>query len=221
MSWGAYLLGYLLMCWGGTIASHLLLGLPPPQLYLLAPWINYSLVHLLLTVFFHYVPTPDPFFTNLLLCPLDGLLRANSVTLALSLLSRPSINPLLVASPLFHFILGAAASSGGGLLGGTLSLWTDDWHFSTPPPLRSAVWGIWSTLDVWGGGVVAATYSMLTDHPAFVPVHLANASSYSPHTPHDAKVWATALMIALFALRVAAAAAATPVAAKKPVKKTN
>ncbi|KAJ6475282.1 hypothetical protein C8R47DRAFT_1220751 [Mycena vitilis] len=203
LSWGAHMFGFLLMCWGGSLSTHFLVSLPPPQLYAVGPWINYSAVHLLFTVLFHYFPIPDSSFTNSFLFPLDGLLRANSIGHALSLLALPSVNPLLVSSPLFHFILGAAASAGGGLLGGTLSLWTPDWHFSTPPPLRTGVWGLWSTLDIWAGGVAAATCGILTAHPAFLPLRTSVVShGAKPFSVIDAKATAAAVLIFFFALRV-------------------
>ncbi|KAF7361976.1 hypothetical protein MVEN_00542600 [Mycena venus] len=99
LSWGAHMFGFLLMCWGGSFASHMLLSLPAPQLYALGPWINYSAVHLFFTVLFHYFPIPDLSLTNTVLFPLDGLLRVNSVLHSLSHLANPSVNPLLVASP--------------------------------------------------------------------------------------------------------------------------
>ncbi|CAK5281496.1 unnamed protein product [Mycena citricolor] len=184
-----------LFCWGGSIASHVLLSLPPPQLYMLGPWINYSAVHLCLTFIFQYIPVPDPAQTNLLLFPLDGLLRANSVLQTLSLLSRPGVSPLLVQSPLFHFILGMTASAGGGLLGGTLSLTSETWTFSTPPPLRTGVFGLWSTHDMWAGGIVAVIYGSLTSHPAFANVLSVTLSTSS------ARASSVAVMIAFFGAR--------------------
>ncbi|KAJ7262264.1 hypothetical protein B0H12DRAFT_1105035 [Mycena haematopus] len=221
LSWGAHMAGFLLMCWGGTFTSHLLLSLPPPQLYAIHPWINYSAVHLFLTVLFHYLPIPDTSITNAFLFPLDGLLRATSVVHALSHLANPSVNPLLVASPLFHFFLGAGASAGGGLLGGTLNLWTSNWHFSTPPPLRTGVWGVWSTLDIWAGGVVASVYSALTAHPAFLPLRESIAPpGAAPLSVRDARAVSAALMIVLFGLRVYAVnTAAKPTVVTKPSEK--
>ncbi|KAJ7647412.1 hypothetical protein FB45DRAFT_733343 [Roridomyces roridus] len=211
LSWGAHLFGYLLMCWGGSLGAHLMLSLPPPQLYALGPWINYSTVHLLFTLLFHYFPLPDPSLTNTILFPLDGLLRANSVLHTLSLLSLPSVSPLLAASPLAHFILGAVASAGGGLLGGTLNLWTPNWQFSTPPPLRTGVWGVWSTLDIWAGGIVALTYGALTGHPALAPLRASLVSEKAlVLTVSDARASAAALMIFFFGLRVAATLAPAP-----------
>ncbi|KAJ7703288.1 hypothetical protein B0H17DRAFT_1042603 [Mycena rosella] len=215
LNWGQHILGFLLMCWGGSLASHLLLSLPPPQLYAPGPWINYSAVHLLFTVLFHYFPIPNTFLTNAVLFPLDALLRANSVIHTMSLLAVPSVNPLLVTSPLFHFILGAAASAGGGLLGGTLSLWTPNWQFSTPPPLRTGVWGIWSTLDIWAGGMVASTYSVLTAHPAFLPIRASIVSQTEPWSTIDAKHASAAVMIFFFGLRIASAILPPPPQAAK------
>ncbi|KAJ6593816.1 hypothetical protein B0H19DRAFT_1092110 [Mycena capillaripes] len=218
LSWGAHMVGFLLMCWGGSFATHFLLSLPPTQLYAPGPWINYSAVHLLFTVLFHYLPIPDPSLSNAFLFPLDALLRANSITHAISLLALPSVDPLLVASPLFHFILGAAASAAGGLVGGTFSLWTPNWHLSTPPPLRTGVWGVWSTLEIWAGGIVASTYSVLTAHPAFLPFRAYIISQDAkPLPPLDAKAVAAGVMISLYALRVAALTM-SPRAAKPAAK---
>ncbi|KAJ7188359.1 hypothetical protein C8R46DRAFT_1054545, partial [Mycena filopes] len=198
LSWGAHFLGFLLMCWGGSLASHLLLSLPPPQLYAPGPWINYSTVHILFTVLFYYLPIPNTSLTNAVLFPLDALLRANSILHTLALLNVPSVHPLLAASPFFHLIL--------GLMGGTFSLWTPNWQFSTPPPLRTGVWGVWSTLDIWGGAVVAATYSVLTGHPAFLPLRTSFSSQDAkPLSVSNAQTTAAAVMVVLFGLRVGAA----------------
>ncbi|KAJ7084301.1 hypothetical protein B0H15DRAFT_848566 [Mycena belliarum] len=224
LSWGAHILGFLLMCWGGSFASHLLLSLPPPQLYAFGPWINYSAVHLLVTVLFHYLPIPDPSLANTVLFPFDGLLRANAVIQIVSLLTLPSVNPVLVASPLFHFILGAAASASGGLLGGTLSLWTPNWQFSTPPPLRTGVWGLWSTLDIWAGGAVASLYGVLTAHPAFLPLRASVTSQALPMSALDARVVSAMFMITMFGLRVfvpAIAPSPKPVPEKRSATKVK
>jgi len=201
------MLGFLLMSWGGSLASHSLLSLPPPQLYAAGPWINYSAVHLLFTLVFHYFPVPDPSFSNAILSPLDGLLRANRVLYTTTLLANPSVNQLLVGSPLFHFILGAAASAGGGLVGGSFSLWTPDWQFSMPPPLRTDSWGLWSTLDIWAGGVVALTYGTLTAHPAFQPLraYLTLAEVNIP----AARAISASVMVALYAIRAVLATVPT------------
>nr|GAT57622.1 predicted protein [Mycena chlorophos] len=213
---GANLSGFLLTCWGGSLASHLLLGLYPPQLYLLGPWINYSAVHLVASFLLSSVSIPDLARTNAYLFPLDGLLRANAVLHTLSLLDVPTVNPVLVASPLFHFILGAAVSSGGGLVGGTFSLWTPNWHFSTPPPLRAGQWGIWGTLDIWAGGVVTLVYDALTAHPA-----CAGILSIEPVSVPTARSLAATLMIVLFGLRVLASPRPRPQSKAEEEKKAQ
>ncbi|KAF7315361.1 hypothetical protein MIND_00050700 [Mycena indigotica] len=219
LSVGANLIGYLIMCWGGSLAVHMLLSLPPPHLYTFAPWLNYAAVHLLVSSLLSYLPIPDPAHANALLFPLDGLLRTNSVLQAVSLLNlSKNLNPLLSESPLFHFILGAAASSGGGLLGGTLGVWTSNWQVSTPPPLRIGVWGVWSTLDIWAGGVIACVYGLLTAHPAFLPLR-ALLTSQKAATIHTARTLSAALMIAFFGLRVLATSPKAPVVQKKPGQK--
>lgn len=99
-----------------------------------------------------------------ILFPLDAVLRTNSVVWTLSLLTAPSVHPQYVNSPLTHLILGALASAGGGLSAATLSTWTPNWSFRTPPVLQRGA-GAFGTLDVWGGALVGA-YSPFP-YPAF------------------------------------------------------
>ncbi|KAK7040728.1 hypothetical protein VNI00_009634 [Paramarasmius palmivorus] len=175
IGWKAYLVGFLIMSWGGMLGTHFLLNLPPPPLYTIHPYINYLGVHLLLTVVFSIFP--DAASTDLLptydlfLFPLDAILRVNAITSSLALLSpsnahSPHVNQLLASSPFFHLILGAVASAGGGVSAATLSVWTSHWAFSTPVFLRPAA-GWLGTLDLWGGSIVAFVYSLTTAHPAF------------------------------------------------------
>ncbi|KAL1757721.1 hypothetical protein FB107DRAFT_272712 [Schizophyllum commune] len=170
MPWATYIAGYLIMCWGGTLTAHFLCGLPPPQLYSFHPYINYVAVHLALTLLFSVFPQllTHPKLLDTALLPIDASMRTNAVTGALALLQHPRTAPELVTSPLFHLILGAAGSAGGGVLAGTFGLWSSEWQFNTPVFLRGG--GAMATLDLWGGSVVAAVYSTFSLHPAFAPV---------------------------------------------------
>lgn len=170
LPWATYIAGYLIMCWGGTLTAHFLCGLPPPQLYSIHPYINYVAVHVALTMLvaiFPQILSQNKFIDTALL-PIDALLRTNAVTGALSLLQNPTVAPELAASPLFHAILGAAGSAGGGVAAGTLNLWSPDWQLGTPVLLRGR--GAMATLDVWGGALVAAVFSTVSLHPAYAPV---------------------------------------------------
>ncbi|TFK36307.1 hypothetical protein BDQ12DRAFT_634386 [Crucibulum laeve] len=176
LSWGTYIAGYLIMCWGGTLITHFMLGLPPPMLYSFHPYINYLTVHVVFTALFSVFPsllyTPA---IDTILFPLDALLRTNAVTMTLGLLASPTVNPVYVNSPLTHLILGALASAGGGLSAATLSTWTPNWTVGTPPILRAGA-GLWGTLDVWGGALVAFIYSSVTS-PVFASFSLASLLS--------------------------------------------
>ncbi|KAJ7596013.1 hypothetical protein C8J56DRAFT_923826 [Mycena floridula] len=216
LSWGTHLIGYLVMCWAGMVGSHVLLGIPPPILYSIHPWINYLGVHLFMTFVFDIHPellgSPmlgNPFF------PLDAILRSNAVTLTLSHLSSPNIDPRLSGSPVFHIILGAVVSCAGGGAAATLGTWTPTWSFSTPVFLRPEA-DFWSLLDVWGGSVVAVVYGIMTAHPAFAP------AAAQLHTPivGDAggKALATYVLIALFGARVYFTSSSKPAAAKEEKK---
>ncbi|KAF4566255.1 hypothetical protein AB1N83_010900 [Pleurotus pulmonarius] len=181
-SWGTYVVGYLIMAWGGSVISHILLSLPPPQLYSIQPYINYLTVHFFLTAFFQQFPSAlNPRTLDTLLFPLDAFLRVNSITSTVAMLSPTSaisgtINPLLAASPLTHCILGAVASSGGGQTASMLNVWSDTWSLSPPaflrgtplPGLRGWFVGSLDTLDVWGGALIAVIYDILTAHPSFL-----------------------------------------------------
>jgi hypothetical protein len=153
--------------------THHLLGVPPPVLYSFHPYINYLAVHLALTFVFHIFPTalhPPTFDT--ILFPVDALVRTGAITGTLSLLAvsaNSPIHPLLIRSPLTHLIIGALASSGGGITASTLSTWSPLWVFSTPPILRAGT-GIWGSVDFWGGSLVTAIYGVTTHHEAFADV---------------------------------------------------
>ncbi|KAF9562052.1 hypothetical protein CPC08DRAFT_706933 [Agrocybe pediades] len=219
LSWGTYIVGFLIMSWGGGLISHFLLGLPPPMLYSFHPTINYVGVHLFLTALFTIFPNLlNPTFLDTLLWPIDTLLRANAVTATLGLLSYPSVHREYRDSALTHLLIGAIASSGGGLSASTLSTWAPNWSFSTPPVLRAGA-GWVGTLDVWGGALVALIYSSATGHPAFASVRtyatlLLSSPLVSltrkPHADSDfppldalgAKSLATAVLGVFFAARV-------------------
>ncbi|KAF8877941.1 hypothetical protein CPB84DRAFT_1966259 [Gymnopilus junonius] len=171
LSWGTYIFGFLIMAWGGGLLSHFWLGLPPPMLYSFHPAINYISVHLFFTLLFQAFPDLlYPPILDTVFWPVDALLRANAVTLTLGLFASPNVHPDYRNSPLAHFLLGAIASSGGGLSAATFSLWSPNWTFSTPPPLRAGA-GWAGTLDIWGGSLVALIYSSTTHHPAFTSLH--------------------------------------------------
>ncbi|KAL0574706.1 hypothetical protein V5O48_007264 [Marasmius crinis-equi] len=143
IGWKAYLAGFLIMSWGGMLISHFLLNLPPPPLYTVKPYLNYLSVHFFVTFLTSIYPqllSPQNLPTyDAVLFPLDAVLRVNAITSTLDLISsNPAVNPLLKSSPLFHLIIGAVSSAGGGVSAGTLATWTSQWAFSTPVFLRSA-----------------------------------------------------------------------------------
>lgn len=87
-----------------------------------------------------------PLFDTVLF-PMDALIRLNSVASALDK-QNAHPNPKIADSPLFSFIIGAIASSGGGVTAATFGVWGPEWSFTTPTFLRSSLLG---TVDVWGG----------------------------------------------------------------------
>ncbi|KAF9530699.1 hypothetical protein CPB83DRAFT_154790 [Crepidotus variabilis] len=158
LSWGQYITGFLIMSWGGTILSCLLLGLPAPMLYSVHPFINYVSVHLFCTALFTTFPNLlSPALLDTTLWPIDALLRTNGIIATLGLFSHPSVHPEYKNSALTHLITGAIASAAGGVSVGTIGGFTSNWTFGTPPFLRAGA-GWAGTLDLWGGALVGNPY---------------------------------------------------------------
>ncbi|KAF5390254.1 hypothetical protein D9757_002912 [Collybiopsis confluens] len=200
-----------------------------PVLYAYQPWINYLAVHLLLTAAFSAapsLPTNAELLSSLdlVLFPLDAILRTNAITSTLAHLSPGSqlISPILSHSPLFHFVLGCTASSGGGISAATLGVWNPNWGSGgfTPAFLRkgprSPFNSILNTLDVWGGGVVAVIYGISTSHIAFHPLvvylspyirvfSLIDTKEIKPLSPLGGKSLAAAALMVLFGVRALSA----------------
>ncbi|KAF8629798.1 hypothetical protein AX15_003269 [Amanita polypyramis BW_CC] len=204
LSWLTYLAGYLIMSWGGNIFSHLLVGLPPPTFYSVDLYTNYLSTHLFFTALFNYYPNLlNARLLDTILFPLDALLRTNSITSSITLLTGPGVNPVYAASPLTHLLLGAVASSAGGLSAATLRTWTPEWSLGMPPVLKEGA-GVWGTLDVWGGALVALVHGIATSHPAFSS--FTDTLGFAPGTvvlsPLGAKSLGAIVLTLLFGLRV-------------------
>ncbi|KAJ4486169.1 hypothetical protein J3R30DRAFT_3444721 [Lentinula aciculospora] len=232
LGWKGYIGGFCLMSWGGMVFSHILLNLPPPVLYAPQPWVNYISVHLFLTFVFSLMPfflvDTDLLSTvDLVLFPLDAMLRVNAVVGTLAHLSPGSpsyeaIKPALINSSLFHFIIGCTASAGGGATAATLGVWTPTWGSGgfTPVFLKkgpgSPLSGALSTLDIWGGGLVAVVYGFATSHTAFRPFlsilspyfyafTLVDVHNVKQFSSVESKSIAAAVLMALFGIRAVAA----------------
>ncbi|KAJ3837433.1 hypothetical protein F5878DRAFT_216424 [Lentinula raphanica] len=246
LGWKSYIGGFCIMSWGGMVFSHIFLNLPPPVLYAIQPWVNYISVHLIFTAVFSLMPflvvDADLLSTvDLILFPLDALLRVNAIVGALSHLSPQSpsyelVSPALINSPLFHFILGCTASAGGGVTAATLGVWNPSWGSGgfTPIFLRKGPPSLFrnalSTLDIWGGGLVAVIYSLSTSHAAFRPM-LSALSPYiyaftlvdiqeKPFSHLEGRSFAAAVLMMLFGIRalVAKLQTSAPAATTKKEK---
>ncbi|KAF7984301.1 hypothetical protein HWV62_15271 [Athelia sp. TMB] len=211
--WSAYLAGFFILAWGGGVSSHVLLGLPPPQLYSARPWVGYLAVHLALTFLgpllkFEKIP---PRVMDTLCLPIDTLLRVISIFSALNLLtpapgSPLQVNPLLAASPIVPLFLGAIASSGGGTLASALSVWEPEWRLRSPGWMRAGV-GLRGSVDVWGGAVAAGVWCFLAGQQPFyqnlrVTVYEVLGVKPTVVDAGDARAVATLVLGTLFAWRV-------------------
>ncbi|KIY52119.1 hypothetical protein FISHEDRAFT_35661 [Fistulina hepatica ATCC 64428] len=208
LTWSAYITGFLIMCWGGGLISHALLALPPPQLYSFGPYINYLTIHLCFTALTHMFPSilNHNKALDTLLFPVDALVRTKAIIGTISLLGLPEVDPVLAESPLAHLILGAIGSSGGGVMAATLSTWTTQWSFSTPIFLRPGVGWI-DTIDVWGGALVAAVYSIFSLQSTFYPVFITSLDQQVINLKLalsfiDAQAFSGLVLTILFGIRV-------------------
>lgn len=219
------------------MTSHVLLSLPPPPLYSFQPYINYLSTHLLLTLLFNYFPTllDNAQTLDTFVFPLDAILRVNSITSTLNLLSPTEFdplqpptptpitispnNPLLYTSPLFRLILGAVACAGGSVSASTLSTWTSDWRLTTPTFLSplSHGWkaGALGSLDVWSGALAGLIYDTLTACPAYQGL-LIRIPALSVMEPVEAKAVAVLFLSGCHAWKVSVSASDS--AGKKGVK---
>jgi len=203
MPWATYLAGFLVMCWGGSVWSHILLGLYPPQLYSVHPWISYLSVHLLLTgILPHIHSAISPRILDTVLFPIDSVLRLTSITMSLSLVQSHS-DPRLSQSVFLQLLIGAVASAGGGVTAATFGVWTSEWNFGTPVVLKS---GWVESVDVWGGIIAAFTYGLLTtSHPTYQYfLHFLSITSHPGPvlTALGARSTATIVLASIFLWRV-------------------
>ncbi|KAF8326868.1 uncharacterized protein EI90DRAFT_3069359 [Cantharellus anzutake] len=167
--------GFLLMCWGGTLGVHSLLSLPPPQILSLHPYINYLTPHVFLsTLFSQAFPSPSLLkFIDTVLPMVDAILRTGGITSSIHLALTHPTHPQLRSSLFLQLLLGAVASAGGGVLAGTLNVFSAHWSFTTPPFLRSNTpsGSFLGTLDIWSGSVVSLIYGFLIgSHPSYAPI---------------------------------------------------
>ncbi|KIJ98384.1 hypothetical protein K443DRAFT_680814 [Laccaria amethystina LaAM-08-1] len=215
LSWGTYIVGYLITCWAGGLLSHFLLGLPPPMLYSFDPYITYITVHLVSTLLFTLFPflLSSPILIDTLLFPLDALLRANTVSLTLAHLSLSSSSriPLQYAlSPFSHLLFGSIAVASGGIALSTFSLASSQWSLSTPHVLKSTA-GLWDSTDVWAGALAAYIHGSTTHHPAFtfdstskLQYPSAILGGHLPFDAQTAKSLTASVLVAIYATRVVA-----------------
>jgi len=166
LSWGQDLAGYLLMCWGGSLAVNLILGLPAPQLVSPTPWIVYPSVHILFSLLFHFLPLPRPQTLDTILPSVDALTRSFPITLAVDAV-RTHPNPLIRQSFVAQLVVSAWASAGGSILATTLGVSNPQWQLATPSILAGGA-GILPSTDVWAGILAGLTYGICTlSHPHY------------------------------------------------------
>ena len=158
----ANLVGFLLMAWGGSIVSHILLSLPIPQLLSFTPLLVYATTHFCLPDIRNLpsLKTLDSIFPLV-----DALLRTTAIAAGVEA-CRNHPSPAISGSLSIQLFIGAVASSAGGISAQTLSVWEPSWRLSRPIFLQEGT--MLAGTDVWSGTLVAAIYGCLTaSHPQY------------------------------------------------------
>ncbi|KAI8452366.1 hypothetical protein BY996DRAFT_6431870 [Phakopsora pachyrhizi] len=173
-SFTADLAGFLLMSWGGSIVSCILLGLPMPQLLSFTPILVYSSIHLAMPSFKH-LPTAKTLDTILPL--LDALIKTSTVAAGVDM-CRNHEKRIVAESLSIQLFIGAISASGGGILSQTMSVWEPSWRLCRPHFLQEG--SILAGTDVWSGALTAGIYGYLTSsHPFYTRSKPDSSSAYS------------------------------------------
>ncbi|WWC59310.1 uncharacterized protein I303_101861 [Kwoniella dejecticola CBS 10117] len=159
----ADLFGYLVLAWGGSTVTTMILNQPPSWLISPTPWIIYPVVYTLLIptgLSRYFVDTCPAILFNLLGACVDGMTRGTTITSLGSLISSSSLDGGQNDLNLWTYVLlSALAISSGGLMVGTLGLNETTWRLGTPNLLKG---GILNTLDAWGASLVGVLWLILT-----------------------------------------------------------
>ncbi|KAA1113379.1 hypothetical protein PGT21_029865 [Puccinia graminis f. sp. tritici] len=197
----ADLAGFLLMAWGGSIISHILLNLPIPQLLSFSPFLVYATTHMSLPDLgsLPSLKTLDSLFPLV-----DGLLRTASIAAGVEA-CRNHGSPAIRESLSIQLFIGAVASSGGGISAQTLSVWEPSWRLNRPAFLQEGT--LLAGTDVWSGALVAAIYGCLSaSHPHYSSlIGLLYSSSFTNSpilSPTDAKATAASILTLIYCWRV-------------------
>ncbi|POW00599.1 hypothetical protein PSHT_12975 [Puccinia striiformis] len=141
----ANLVGFLLMAWGGSIVSHILLSLPIPQLLSFTPLLVYATTHFCLPDIRNLpsLKTLDSIFPLV-----DALLRTTAIAAGVEA-CRNHPSPAISGSLSIQLFIGAVASSAGGISAQTLSVWEPSWRLNRPIFLQEGT--MLAGTDVWSG----------------------------------------------------------------------
>ncbi|KAL7415155.1 hypothetical protein BDY24DRAFT_413830 [Mrakia frigida] len=155
------LVGYLVMAFGGSFLTSLLLRSPPSILLspLLLPL--YTLIYLLLPTRFLLSLVPS-LPLNFSLSLLDATNRILSISTLLARLNLPTTNATAAS-----FFLAGLGTVGGGLVCSMFGLWEEEWTVQTPALVKvlSGMEGweafLWGGMDFWGAGAMSVLLPLL------------------------------------------------------------
>lgn len=180
----------------------LLLGHVPPALISPTPWLAYSSVHILVSLFLHLVPVRVHHPTmDLGLFWLDAGTKSGAIFGAVAACANHT-NPVVQQSLVAPVLLGALAPVGGGTLAHMLCVHEQNWGFTAPPWLKPGN-GLLSTLDMWTGAIAVLLHGVLTQsHPGYEPWRSTlGLPAKGSFTPFGAKSFVVSFLMIAYGLR--------------------
>lgn len=130
----------------------MLLSQPPAWLVSPFLWLAYPLAYILLftTGISELLTQIHPVVFTLI----DAVTRSSTVVALPTLIANSGLSNNWWT----HVVLSGIAVSGGGWIAGALGMMDTQWSFNAPAVLKG---GVWATLDVWSGMLVALVFGVL------------------------------------------------------------
>jgi len=198
----ANLAGFLLMAWGGSMVSHVLLSLPIPQLLSFGPMIVYGTTHFCLP---DIARLPSMKTLDCMFPLVDALIRTTSIAAGVEACRHHPSSAAIRDSLSIQLFIGAIVSSAGTIAAQSLCIWEPVWRLNRPTFLQHGT--LLAATDVWAGALVAAIYGALTashpDYPRLIRSLYPLAATHNPILSSiDAKAAAASVLTLIYSWRV-------------------
>ncbi|CEH17448.1 hypothetical protein CBOM_03489 [Ceraceosorus bombacis] len=175
--WMQDTVGFLIMAWGGSFAVAYLNNTVPTQLLFISAPLNYLSAHLVLQSLLCFAPAPNAALLDTCLFVLDGAMRAQAVSLGVTLPSLHA-NPLVRTSLPFHILCGVLAATAGSQVAGMLGIFHHTWTLDAPPFVRAQ--SLLQVVDIFAAFLAAMSYGCIAhSHPSYTALHAAWWSKFA------------------------------------------